>query len=393
MPQPTSSEQVTLLRVRDVNQYIKWRLEGDSGLTQIWITGEVQNCRLYQAKGHLYFTLTDGDAQLNCVVYANYLSSLDINIKNGMSIQALGSIKTFHKRGTYSFQVVFLRASGAGDQHQALAKLKETLRKEGRFDPERKIPLPRLPQRVAMITAPGSAAMWDFVTIIQAKAPMVSLCLIPAVMQGPHSSSSVMHGFLMAQKAQPFDLIVLLRGGGAAEDLASFNDADLVRFISDYASPVITAIGHEVDYTLCDFVADVRCETPTAAAQLIVEQYQTYITQLRHYHTQIDAQLQQQFRHYQLHLQSLHHTSQRQLHTLIEQSRTRLSQLGHRLGQANPLHKFDQGFSICSNPEGQALSSIDSVRISDTIQTQFQDGHITSTVTQIKKDAKWLAKK
>jgi exodeoxyribonuclease VII large subunit len=377
------NETQTIYTPSMVNDYIKARLELDPELNNIWIEGEITQLKTYSLGKQVYFYISDGQSQLNCVMYSSALTRLKFEPKEGLKIKARGKINIFHKRGTYNFQVTFMMPEGDGALAQQFEALKAKLSAEGLFNPEHKKEIPAFPKKVAVITSPNSAAMVDFCKVMKTQAPQISVTVIPSVMQGQDSPPSVFHSINMAQMYQQFDVLVITRGGGSKEDLAAFNDEVLVRRSFDCPIPLISAIGHEIDFSLLDFVADKRAQTPTEAAQLLCTptlQLKEKLSYLRtHFHTLIQSKLSKARES----LERSFSDCGMALDILFEKRHTQLGQVKHRLGQANPLHKLERGFSICSKPDsGQLIKSITDISEGDLIRTRLKDGIILSKVEQ-----------
>ncbi|MFC1770630.1 exodeoxyribonuclease VII large subunit [Candidatus Margulisiibacteriota bacterium] len=367
--------------VSELNSLIKENLEIDPGLANVWVEGEITNLRFYQLGKQLYFNLSDGKAQINCVVFASSLPRFKNQLKEGLSAIAFGKVQYYQKRGTVSFQVFYLMPKGEGLLSKKFEELKAKLLKEGIFDKEHKKPIPPFPTNIALITAYDSAAMWDFITISRKLVPHLKLSVIPAVMQGTKCSKSITEALDLAEEQEGLDLLVVLRGGGSAEDLAGFNDENLVRRIAANTLPIISAVGHEIDYTLTDFAADLRMPTPTAAAQKVAENYlhvQENISQnIKFIFNQIAGQIIDFNEQYFDLLKNLEENMEDKILALKDN----VSALFHRLGLANPVHKLEQGYSICRKADtNKVVKTVTSIKNGDLILTELKDGKLKSKV-------------
>jgi exodeoxyribonuclease VII large subunit len=380
-----NSTPVATYSVSELNFHIKDILENAPFFRDIWIEGELSNVKLYERGNQLYFNLIDGDSQLNCVVYSSFLPLIKFEPKSGMKVRIRGRLTVFHKRGTYSFQVAFMSQQGLGQQNLALEKLKKQLKKEGLFDEERKKQLPLFPDNVALITAPNSAALADFLKIASAM-PFMSIDIIPAVMQGQSSALSVIQALGIAHSHKTYDAVVILRGGGSSEDLSSFNDETLVRIVSEYEVPIVSAIGHDIDYTLLDFVSDKRSATPTQAAQFLIEPFLEKRSELLTRLTYTEKHLMNKVMDQVIHIQDTLAIGIDHLNLKYEALANHLNQTISKLDLVNPLKKFRQGFSI-SKVEGQeqAVRSISEISVNDKLITRLEDGLIFSTVETLEK--------
>ena len=372
--------------VSDINNYLQIILEDDPNLSDVWVTGELLNVKYYERGGILYFTLTDGEAQLSCVMFSTFMKALKFEPKNGLKVVVRGKLKVFNKRGTYSLQVAYMTPEGEGQLSKQLEALKKQLLSEGLFDEDRKKALPKFPESIGLITGLDSAAMWDFVKLTSEHVPHLSLTIVPATMQGPQSSTSIRSALSRAE-GQGFDVVVVLRGGGSAEDLAWFNDEALVRRIAAFDTPLISAIGHEVDVTLSDFVSDFRASTPSAAVQALADPFKQYIHQLTSRLEAAETQLTHTLNSAEDALYRNLDAAQLILTDKLDDITEHFDRLMISAERANPLHKFRQGFSITQTKDGEIIKSIEQVSESDSLTLRLQDGFITSTVTGKESDA------
>ena len=268
-----------VLSVSELTLQIKRLLEGQVG--QVWVTGEITNLR-FQSSGHIYFTLKDAGAQLNCVLFRGELKADRSLLQDGRKVILRGELTVYEPRGQYQMRVMAVELQGLGALQAAFEKLKQKLSAEGLFAPERKRPLPRYPQRIGLVTSPTGAAIRDVLHVIQRRNPGLQLILAPCRVQGEGAAAEIagairlLNEFHASQAAlgqgqQALDLILVTRGGGSLEDLWAFNEEIVARAIFESALPVVSAVGHEIDFTISDFVADLRAATPSAAAELITE--------------------------------------------------------------------------------------------------------------------------
>ncbi len=246
---------------------IKRVLEADPILSDVAVEGEISNFKAYPS-GHLYFTLKDEAAQVRAVMWRKSVARLAFKPASGDRVIATGHVEFYGARGEVSFIAESLRFAGAGAQAQAFEKLKLQLASEGLFDGDRKKPLPAMPLRIGLITSPAGAAAHDVISILRRRWPLARIIFIPAVVQGFDAASDLMRALSWAQAWEALDVVIIGRGGGAAEDLAAFNDRDLARLAAQFPIPLISAVGHETDFTILDFVADLRAPTPSGAAEL-----------------------------------------------------------------------------------------------------------------------------
>jgi exodeoxyribonuclease VII large subunit len=322
-------------RVASVTEFtrrVKELLEG--GLRPGWVRGEVSNLRA-QASGHVYFSLKDAGAQLSCVLFRGDAARQSLVLRDGLSVLAYGEVSVYEARGQYQLVVRALIEHGAGRLQQELEKLKQRLAAEGLFDPARKQPVPLLPRTVGFITSPTGAAVQDFIRILTRRGWTGRLVVLPVKVQGEGAAAELVAMLHTAEALGIFDLLVIGRGGGSIEDLWAFNEEPLVRAVADCGVPIISAVGHEIDTTLCDYAADVRAETPSGAAELISSNYVAVTDRLRQAADGLVDSLEgavarsaEKLDHARSRLRLLAPTA------VIEHNHLRLDDLGNRLGAA-----------------------------------------------------------
>jgi exodeoxyribonuclease VII large subunit len=364
--------------VSQANSYLAEIIESEPILSSIWISGEISSLKSYAMGQQIYFNLVDETAQLNCVIYASTAQALKQPCKNGDHVLVKGKLTYFKKKGSLVFQVFAVQKKGLGTLSEAFEKLKQQCLKEGLFDPKNKQPLPSFPTKIGVITSPDSAAQWDFVSHIKKRAPHISVLIFSSVMQGPLCSQSVIEALEEACKHK-LDMCVITRGGGSMEDLWGFNDETLVRAIAACSMPVASAIGHEVDYTLTDFVADVRYPTPTAAAIGLTQEY-----------ISLKERVSELLQHSKETVDHAYITLLNTAQTALDRSKLRVGSrfqllqahteaLLHRVKLANPLHKLSQGYSIARlKNNASVISSYTQVSSGDLVDIQTKDGYFSA---------------
>ncbi len=266
----SQNEQHTVLTVEQLNLTIKQLLEGR--IPTVWVQGEISNFKAHSS-GHFYFSLKDSRSQINAVMFRGLNSRLKFKPTDGMEVLARGRISLYEPRGTYQILCDLMEPVGAGALQKAFEQLKEKLKKEGLFESPRKRAIPSFPKHVAIVTSPTGAAIRDILNVLSRRAPHVHVTVVPALVQGEVAAPSIRDGLLKAQNLPDVDVIIIGRGGGSIEDLWAFNDEALARMVADCKVPVISAVGHEIDFTIADFVADLRAPTPSAAAELVAQSH------------------------------------------------------------------------------------------------------------------------
>ncbi|KIL41103.1 exodeoxyribonuclease VII large subunit [Gordoniibacillus kamchatkensis] len=263
------NQQRQVLSIKELNRYIKLKLEGDDTLQDVWVRGEISNFT-HHASGHMYFTLKDADSRLKCIMFASHNQKLGFIPREGTKVIARGNISVYERDGQYQFYATHMQPDGIGNLYLAFEQLKKKLESEGLFAKERKRPIPRFPAAIGVITSPTGAAIRDIIITLRRRYPIVPILLYPALVQGTGAAPSVVRGIELMNALAEVDVLIVGRGGGSLEELWAFNEEIVARAIAASRIPVISAVGHETDFTIADFVADLRAPTPTAAAELAV---------------------------------------------------------------------------------------------------------------------------
>lgn len=390
--------------VSDVNAYLKQLVTNDENLKKVVVMGEISNFTNHARLGHLYFSLKDENAAIKAVMFKWNKSKLSFEPENGMKVVLVGSVNVFERDGIFQIVAENMIPYGAGALQQAYEKLKNKLEAEGLFDIEHKKKIPTIPKRIAVITAKKSAALQDIINIISRRYPLVSLTVIDTLVQGANAPESLCNAINKC-KGQNFDTIIIGRGGGSMEDLWAFNDESLARAIYKCEIPVISAVGHEVDFTICDFVADMRAPTPSAAAELAVPsaiELHKYIDNKRNLlYNNISAKinrLQMQFDGYNAVLSArepknlisskteLVNNLELNMRNLVKQQQlireNTFTSLVSKLEVLSPLHTMSRGYSVVFNSNNEVISDTNEVKIGDIITTKVNNGKIISTVNE-----------
>lgn len=390
--------------VREITRYIKTLLERERTLQAVLVRGEISNCK-YHSSGHLYFTLKDDAAELRCVMWRDRVEALRIRCEDGMRVIADGSITLFERAGQYQLSVAALQADGVGNLYLAFEQLKRKLTAEGLFEPERKRALPAFPRRIALLTSPTGAVVHDFITISTRRWPGCTIVLVPTAVQGAQAAASIVHALRLAARLPEAEVIVLARGGGSFEDLACFNDETVARAIAASPLPVVSAIGHETDFTIADFVADLRAPTPSAAAELVVPDMHGVAEYLRHTRERIFSSVRTRLERDRRDLQrALTHPALRNPALLIRDRQQQLDMLGERifarmqqrlttttqrldavegrLTALDPRGVLLRGYALVLRPaDGALLPSAAQAAQEERVQLQFFDGTVEATIS------------
>jgi exodeoxyribonuclease VII large subunit len=388
MSQPSLFSSIHLT-VSQLTFHIRKQLENDPSLQDVWVEGEISNLSR-PASGHIYFTLKDKNASLKCMVWKQDAARLRINLQDGMAVEAHGRITVYEPQGTYQLAVNLIQPKGEGALYQEYLRLKSMLEVEGLFDGERKRPIPELPRVIGIVTSGTGAALRDMLNTLRRRLPLAQVILAPSPVQGVDAPPALVNALISINKQNP-DVILLARGGGSIEDLWAFNDERVVRAVADSKTPVICGVGHETDFTLCDFAADLRAPTPTAAAELAT---QTTVTDLQDllnsYSSRISSLtlnlLVEQKKFVSDFISRLRYVSperriQSDYQNLDELSRRAHSALTHRFQlQSNHLDGISKRLQSL-NPEGILSRGY-------AIITRKDDGTVVSRVSQAKAEMK-----
>lgn len=393
----------SIYSVGQVNTYIKNMFNQDFMLNKIYIKGEVSNCK-YHTSGHIYFSLKDETGTLSCVMFAGQRKSLGFQMKNGDKVVAGGSVSVYERDGKYQLYAREITLEGAGLLYERYLALKEELEEMGMFSTEYKQPIPAYVKKLGIVTAPTGAAIQDIRNIAGRRNPYAQLVLYPALVQGEGAKESIVKG-IETLDATGMDVIIVGRGGGSIEDLWAFNEEEVARAIFNCRTPVISAVGHETDTTIADFVADLRAPTPSAAAELavadirqILETFRAYRQKLGHSMENQIYFLRQRMRQYEMKLEYASPAYQIQekrthlldaeerLHSAMEnqifRARQNLNIYIERLKGLSPLDKLNQGFSYVEDKNNRSVTQISQVKPGDVLKIQVTDGKITAEVTE-----------
>ncbi|MBP5745601.1 MAG: exodeoxyribonuclease VII large subunit [Lachnospiraceae bacterium] len=394
--------------VAQINSYIKNMFSQDYLLNAVSVKGEISNCK-YHASGHIYFTLKDKSSVLACVMFAgNRTKGLSFPLKEGMQVIVSGNVDIYERDGKYQLYAKKITQDGIGELYEKFEKLKNELKERGMFDPVYKKPVPALVKRLGVVTAPNGAAIRDIISISKTRNPYIEIILYPALVQGEGAVNSIVKGIKMLEMIG-VDAMIVGRGGGSLEDLWAFNEEAVAQAIFDCEVPIISAVGHETDTTIADFVADVRAETPSAAAQIAV-------CQIKNVTDAIEAYRQRLYKNISVNIESsknrvelkksnlLRLSPKRQIADrrfrlmqdeehlkkfmldIISMKRHELSIVSERLNGVSPLEKLKQGYSYAVDLNGRNINSIERVNKGDSFDLYVTDGTISAVVT--KKDKK-----
>jgi len=388
--------------VAQVNNYIKGMFVQDYLLSGLCVRGEVSNLK-YHSSGHIYFTLKDESGSLAAVMFAgSRRAGLRFVMKDGQKVLVTGQINVYERDGRYQMYAKEIHLDGLGELHQRFEELKQSLAERGMFASEYKQPIPAFVQTLGVVTAPTGAAIRDIIQISQRRNPYVQILLYPAQVQGEGAAESIAAGIRCLDARHP-DCIIVGRGGGSLEDLWAFNEEIVAQAIFDCETPVISAVGHETDTTIADYVADLRAPTPSAAAELAVYDYYAFMADLRQKQELLERRMQDHLqrardsvKRHQLKLalyrpeyrianlrQTLADTEDR-LHSILdrrlERERHRLGLLAAQLDRLSPLKRLGGGYAFVADEQDQAIATVENVQLGDMLHITLQDGSVEAEV-------------
>jgi len=394
--------------VSQVNAYIKQMFSRDEKLRYLSVSGEVSGCT-YHSSGHLYFTIKDKMGQLSCVMFSSAVRNMTFQLEKGQSVVIYGNVQVFERDGRYQLYAERIEKEGVGLLFEQTEELKRRLEAEGLFAPERKKPIPSYVKTVGIVTAKTGAAIRDIVQIAGRRNPYVKLVLVPALVQGEGAPESIANA-IRRLDAIGTDVMIVGRGGGSAEDLMAFNTELVVRAVAECQTPVISAVGHEVDIALTDFAADLRAPTPSAAAELAVYEYADFEESLVRYHVGLCYAMNQKIesarnradRLYEKllrvgpagavkekrnHLTLLERKLKQGFQTKLVKRRHRLELLAGRLHAVSPAQRLSGGYAYVTR-EGAPLISVEGVAVSDRLNITVKDGSIQARVESVEQSGK-----
>jgi exodeoxyribonuclease VII large subunit len=392
------------LSVGQLNRHIKDVLEADPILEDVAVAGEISNFKAH-GNGHLYFSLKDENASIECRVWRGRKSRLRFMPNNGDRVIAYGKIDFYGAQGKVNFIIEDLHFAGLGAQWEAFEKLKAALHADGLFKQERKKPLPENPTRIGLITSGTGAAAHDVLSVLKRRWPLCNVALIPTLVQGLDAPHDLIRALSWAEAWENFDVVIVARGGGSAEDLWCFNDEALCRYAADFSIPLISAVGHETDFTLFDFVADVRAATPTAAAEIVSPDVEELKNELREARRRMSSTLKNQFVCARNQLDTLRGRrvlAQPQERVIREREKLfrlqvrlregagcnvqiekrRLEKFTAQLRALDPMRVLERGYALLLDEGNRVLASSHDAQIGQTLRAKLHDGEVNLTVVE-----------
>ena len=401
--------QNSALTVKQLNLYVRSLIEGDTRLANVSVKGELSNFKNHYASGHLYFTLKDKDASICCVMFKWNAQKVKFELQDGLQVILRGKVSLYEKDGQYQFYAEEILPDGIGDIALKFEQVKARLEEEGLLDAENKRPLPKFPKNIAVITSETGAAVQDILNILSRRWPVAQVTMCPVAVQGELAVPQMLETLERVYKLDGVDVIIIGRGGGSIEDLWAFNDEQLARKIYESPVPVISAVGHETDFTICDFVADLRAPTPSAAAELAVPDIFELRNKLDKYNTYLKSYLNSKCKLYEVRLAACINSPYfknpseyifNQKSQLLDRYYDRISNAMSlkikdaenciannisKLETLSPLKVLSRGYAAVSK-ENAVVTGIENIKCGDMLTVSFKDGSLSCNVTEILKE-------
>lgn len=371
------------ITVSQLNDYINRVLGTDPLLGAVVVKGEIFSLK-YHSSGHVYFSIMDADSKISCFLPREYAQTLQFPLSDGQEVILTGAINVYKKNGTYSLYVRHVEVEGEGDLAIAFEQMKAKLQKEGLFDPAHKKPIPQFPKKIGVVTSKTGAAVRDILKILQTRNHMVDVVIFPVLVQGDAAAADIagMIDYVDAN-FDDIDTLIVGRGGGSADDLWAFNEEIVARSIYRCSIPVISAVGHEIDFTIADFVADKRAETPTAAAQMAVPDTKELANKLEEMKDYLYVQLSNKLMYHRLYVDNQAASMKQQLQRKIQDHQHKIEHLKLILEENNPLKILKSGYVVVSDSDGKIMRSAADLQTDSRYLMQFKDGFAKVFVEEI----------
>lgn len=386
------------LSVGEVNNYVKKLVENDFILKNLNVKGEISNLK-FHSSGHIYFSLKDENSKVNCIMFKNNAVNLDFRLEEGMKVEIKARLGVYHKEGTYQLYCENIKKAGIGELFEEFHKLKKELSEEGIFDEKYKRALPKFPKRVGIITARTGAAVRDIINVIQRRNKSLDIILYPAKVQGENAADSIIEGIRYFNNEKSVDVIILGRGGGSIEELWAFNNRDLAYEIFNSRIPTVSAVGHEVDFTISDFVSDMRAPTPSAAGELVSPSLKEMINDLVNKKEFLHRAIDRKFLNAKKDVDLLHkglkgnnpkHIIEKRIKEVnsleeklnflgkrkIDKAKDELIALNSILQTLNPLNTLGRGYSVIMDKKDKVINKVSELKKNDMVKVIMKDGSV-----------------
>lgn len=393
------------LGVSQLNEYIKMLLDGNELLSDVYVKGEISNFTNHRT-GHFYFSLKDEAGLVRAVMFRSYVSKLRFIPEDGMKVTVHGRVSSFVRDGQYQLYVDDMQPDGIGSLYIAFEQLKKKLEAEGLFDQSRKRPIPKLPYKIGIVTSPTGAAIRDMINVLGRRFPYAQVVLYPALVQGDGAPAQIFEGIRYFNTSRSVDVIIVGRGGGSMEDLWAFNDEGLARCIANSEIPIISAVGHETDFTICDFAADLRAPTPSAAAELAVPDTEDIKRRLENVNVRNRATIESRLTRMKQRLDYISKLGvlstpdrlldQRRMNVIyfseklkngavgaLNEEKIKFSGITQKLEALNPLSIISRGYSVVTDTSGRVVKTVSHIFEGDRLNIRFSDGEVQADVKKV----------
>ncbi len=396
-----------VISVKQLNFYVKGLIEGDANLAYIAVTGEISNFKNHFQSGHWYFTLKDNEASVRCIMFKAANQKIKFVPKDGEAVTIFGRISLYEKDGQYQFYAEQMLKQGEGEIASKFEVIKEKLQKEGLFDASTKRPIPKFPQRIAVVTSEDGAALQDILNVTSRRYPLCEILICPVLVQGINAAKDMVKALDRIYEIDGIDLIIIGRGGGSAEDLEQYNDEILARKIYEAPVPVISAVGHETDFTICDFVADLRAPTPSAAAELAVPDTQELLSHVSKLRALLISNLTANYENSRLKFERLSLIHKNSFSSIVNFYEGKIQRLKTNINTStqkiysekltsftttvtsldnlSPLKVLARGYAVVTH-NGDTLKSVDDISFDQNVTVRLSDGSLDCNVTKVKKE-------
>lgn len=396
-----------VISVKQLNFYVKGLIEGDANLAYIAVTGEISNFKNHFQSGHWYFTLKDNEASVRCIMFRAANQKIKFVPKDGEAVTIFGRISLYEKDGQYQFYAEQMLKQGEGEIASKFEVIKEKLQKEGLFDASTKRPIPKFPQRIAVVTSEDGAALQDILNVTSRRYPLCEILICPVLVQGINAAKDMVKALDRIYEIDGIDLIIIGRGGGSAEDLEQYNDEILARKIYEAPVPVISAVGHETDFTICDFVADLCAPTPSAAAELAVPDTQELLSHVSKLRALLISNLTANYENSRLKFERLSLIHKNSFSSIVNFYEGKIQRLKTNINTStqkiyseklasfttavtsldnlSPLKVLARGYAVVTH-NGDTLKSVDDISFDQNVMVRLSDGSLDCNVTKVKKE-------
>lgn len=369
--------------VTQLNEYIGRVIGTDPLLAAVVVKGEISNLK-YHSSGHVYFSIIDSASKISCFLNKSIAQNMTYPLEEGTEVTITGQVSVFYKNGTYSLYVKHIEREGAGSLAAAFEKMKEKLFKEGLFDQKYKKPIPKFPNKIGIVTSRTGAAVKDILKILKTRNNLVDIVIFPVLVQGPAAAGDIAAMIdYVNENHQDIDTLIVGRGGGSADDLWAFNEEVVARSIFRSKIPIISAVGHEIDFTIADLVADLRAETPTAAAQIAVPDIRDLNNELGNLYENLYVHLTNKIMYNKLSLDRLADELNTNIESRIEKYSNELKQALLILEENNPVKILESGFSLVTDRENKVVDTVENFSVGDRYKITLKDGYADCVITEI----------